>query len=244
MGQDTVYTELRLINKLYGAGIKKLDILKLAVSLLFSSLISHAVTAKTVVLDQVSDLEFHKQTRALVIAAHKAIGNEVTFVEVPLARSYQEIQKGKLSGLVCRVQHVGDTIENVVRIPESVGSFDLVLVIDSLQCPDCNSLNDLHHVVSVQGFVALQGYLEAQTNPPENISYLATREKVLEMLERQRVDGIIVSDVLLPIELLKQNPHWKVVPLKTENLFHYLHSENVHMVEPLSREIKRLKALN
>ena len=209
--------------------------------LLYMALLSYGSVAETLVLDKVSELEFHQKTRALLVKAHQSIGNELVFLDIPLGRSYQEIQKGVLSGFVCRVDNLHEKHPNIVKVSEPIGEFKVILVIDTQQCSQWNAVEELDHIASVQGFVALQDYLDTEEKSASNITYLANREKVFEMLNRKRVDGIIVSDVLVPEALLNAHPDWKVVTLKTQSLFHYLHVDYAHMANSLAAQLRSLQ---
>jgi hypothetical protein len=60
------------------------------------------------------------------------------------------------------------------------------------------------------------------------------------MMSKKRITAMLVSDVLLPNELLQANPHWRVSTIAEENLYHYLNKENEHIIPKLTLAIQNV----
>ncbi|WP_395342503.1 hypothetical protein PN836_001095 [Ningiella sp. W23] len=60
------------------------------------------------------------------------------------------------------------------------------------------------------------------------------------MIDHGRVQGVIVSDGLIPSEIYASHPNWKTIHIAQEELFHYLHRDNEVLVAALTIRLNRL----
>ncbi|MFC4700408.1 hypothetical protein ACFO4O_09585 [Glaciecola siphonariae] len=188
------------------------------------------------VFDEVSDMPFHSDVRDTLEQAYSLLEHKISYRSVPLKRSYREAESGRLSGLMGRVFYAQDNYKNLVRVPVPIASFDIVLVVNTHSCSQCDVTN-IKQVTAVSGFEALLYY---RKNNKVNfmLSEVSDRATLLNMMDKERIEAMIISRVLLPDELLSANPHWKVTTLATEYLFHYLTQENAYLIPELSGAIQ------
>lgn len=60
------------------------------------------------------------------------------------------------------------------------------------------------------------------------------------MIANKRVQGIIVSDVLIDLELRAEHPNWKPVVLGQENLYHFIHKKHKPIADALTPILQQI----
>ena len=187
---------------------------------LFGNAASYADTQQWV-FDEISETEFHQEVKLLIESAYQSLDIQIKYLSHPLARSYRDASLGRLSGLMARVEDREHQFPDLVRIPEPIANFEIVLVVNQSLCRDC-SISELRKIATVRKFAALKHYLNTQKLKLPLLE-VPNRRGVFKLMEGKRVDAMIVSRVLLPQSLLDTNIDWQVMHLTDDVLYHYIH---------------------
>lgn len=208
------------------------------ISTIFLIIISAPSLAQTLTFDQLSDHPYHERTTHIIEQAYAQIGYDIEYQSYPLKRSYMEANKSNLSGLMLRVEQEKGRLPEFIKVPVPMGHFKVVLLINTHLCPQCN-LQDLARVASVSGYAALEKIV-AKESLKYNAYYVPYRVTLFNIFKHERVDGIIISDVFLDEAMLQKNPHWQLVELGQDTLYHYLHKDAAHLLPLVSSAITQL----
>lgn len=193
----------------------------------------------TLVFESHARMPVERYVEAVLEKAYSDLGYSLTYVQLPLARSYQEANSGTIDGLKGRTAGVSEQYPNLIKVPFTLLEFKVVLVLDTQQCGECK-LESLRRVATVRGFKALNNYL--QDNPvPFPIEEFTSRERVITMLNSKRIEAAILAKSMIPNNEFEMHKHWEVVELTQASLFHYLHKKHQSLLSPLVIKLQELE---
>jgi len=172
-------------------------------------------------------------------SAYAPLGYTLTYQQLPLARSFIEANLGRLDGLRARVSSSAERYPNLVAVPFALFDFEVLLVGKRNHCGYCQ-LRQLNTVATIRGFKALDDYFSQLAYQPA-IVRLTNVLQVLDMLQKGRVDAII-----LPSNAFSQN-HWQDIntwskyPLISHPDFHFLHKKHKQLIPLVLAEMQRMQ---
>ena len=177
--------------------------------------------------------------QAVLEKAYDGIGYDVTYRNVPLARSFIEANKGELDGLRARVAAVADKYPNLIKVPFEILDFRLVLLADRRVCGACN-LSDVTQVAVTRGIVALEEELSTAL-ADKDVVEVTTAQQTLELMAAGKVQAAIMSDTNVPDEFYQLNHHWMIRTLAVLPDYHYLHKKHTELVPQLVRQLEAMR---
>lgn len=185
----------------------------------------------------------------LVKEAYRHLGLKVEMVGLPTARSLMSANDGTYDGEVARFRYIEASVPNLKRVPVSLGHIEYAPYILGTNRVDLSSWAAIKssglRVAGRQGARIVETALGNAVTTRNN-SY----EALLKMLLMRRVDVVIAPvgelEALyasMPLELNAQlNELKRLPPVASEPLYHYLHERNSDLIEPLTKELKRMEA--
>lgn len=207
-----------------------------------AALITNAAWAneKLIELDGKSHTPAAMFVQELLENAYSNIGYQVTYREVPLARSFVEANSGRLDGLRARIGTVADKYENLVKVPFNLLDFRLVLLADRRVCGVCN-LKQLKHVVVPRGMKAFEDFHSGHEDHLV-ITEVTDIEQALSMLSEGKTQAIILPDISLPADYLSSRQHWIKQTLAVMPDYHYLNKKHQAVVPMVLAELEKMQS--
>lgn len=171
--------------------------------------------------------------------AYAQIGYTLTYRQLPLGRSFVEVDKGRLDGLRARVDGATEKYPNLVKVPFEIFDFRLVLLADRRVCGICD-VSSLASIATTRGMMAFEGYFSShQVNA--HIIRMTTADQALELLTAGKVEAVILPEPMVPESFYQRNHHWMQRTLAVLPDFHYLNKQHVHLVPRLVDALNHLK---
>ncbi len=172
--------------------------------------------------------------------AYQHLGITVSTRNIPNKRASLMVASGKLDGLVNRIKGFETQITGLIRIPEAVGCFSAMAYTrdQSIKITGWDSLKPLR-----VGILLGRSYAEQATKGWANVLTLPTYDKLFDLLEADRLDVVIASD--MQGHLQKRMGKTTIKPngpaLQTFQLYHYLAKQHAALVPKLSAVLKAMK---
>lgn len=172
--------------------------------------------------------------------AYQNIGVKLSFNILPTKRALHASNLGITDGETARMEGVAKDYTNLIQIPVPVCliSFHIVFIKD-IKISKLEDLNK-YFVGVVRGHLAAEKLAENY-----NTTKAADVSALIQMLERNRVDAIIVSNSRLTdlkLSHLKDKITVVDLPDETKYLYHYLNKLHADIAARLTTEMKRLEA--
>ncbi|MDT0594911.1 hypothetical protein [Glaciecola petra] len=194
--------------------------------------------AETLIFDKPSSHPYHQSIQRKMENAYSQLGHKIEYRNIPLKRSYAEAEAEKVDGLMARVKPKKGSLQNLIMLPVPIRKFEVVLLINTDTCPTCNADN-IEYVASVSGFAALEKIID-NNSLSFDVIFVPERDILFRMIANNRVQGIIVSDVLIDAELRAKHPNWKTVVLGHENLYHFLNKKHSPIADALTPILQQM----
>lgn len=193
---------------------------------------------------RVTDIPFR-----VVTEAYNHLGLSVEIVPLPHARSLLSANDGTYDGNLPRFTYIEASAPNLRRVPASLGQLEYVPYVLKGTVDDLSSWE----AIKASG-LRVGGKLGNRLVETSLGNALISRNKdylpLLKMLLLHRLDVVIAPRGELEAQFASVPPELaehlsEVRPLQvlaTEQLYLYLHERNSDLIEPLTKELKRMEA--
>jgi len=214
--------------------------MKKIILLLFLLLVfnSHANKFKIAKIESAPGLAFNGK---LLEEIYKRADLKLEFVTLPGKRALIESSTGRIDGELSRIYEIGQEYPTLKRVPTPYGYVEPTAFTKKLN-------------FTVSGWDSLKGYkigvvigikfAELGTANQQNVSRVPRNELLFRMLERDRLDLIVMSK-FNGLFYAKKFGLDSVYPLKPAleriHVFHYLHEKHKDIVPKLDMVIKAMK---
>ncbi|MDJ0784008.1 MAG: hypothetical protein QNJ22_18720 [Desulfosarcinaceae bacterium] len=216
--------------------MKRLGILLMLI-LVWSPL---AHTEQTLVFGQIPG-PVSRISATLLTEAYRSLGIAIKCVEMPLARSLVESNKGSVDGEVNRVPVIEPQYPSLLRVPVSINQMEIVVFSRA-------------HDFEVSGWQHLWPYriairkgakiVEERTRGMQVFPFLSS-EKMFTLVHKERYDLCISARIngYLHIKTLRL-AHLRALepPLETIKLYHYLHNKHIHLLPLITAALQKMEA--
>lgn len=174
--------------------------------------------------------------------AYQQIDYKITYLTLPLARSFVEANEGRIDGLRFRVGNTAEKYPNLIAVPHPLLEFKVVLIADRRKCGMCD-LQQMHKVATIRGLKAVEDEISSKPFIDMNlqITEYTNLEQAMVLLKAQKIDGLIMTDIDLPVDLFKNSPYLIKQILSTRTDYHYLHNSHAEVVKRLSVVLKQME---
>lgn len=172
-------------------------------------------------------------------SAYKPLGYSLTYQPLPLARSFVEANQGRLDGLRARVSSSAERYSNLYAVPFALFDFEVLLLGNREHCGYCD-LQQLNTVATIRGFKALDDYFSQLAYQPA-IVRLTGVTQVLDMLQKGRVDAVILPSNGLPEQYWRDINRWSKYPLISLPDFHFLHKQHQPLIPLLLEQFQKMQ---
>lgn len=195
---------------------------------------------KIIQITAVENSAYSDIAEVVIKEAYQRIGLEVNIIRLPAKAAIMRASKGKSDAELFRVNNINQQFTQLIKLPVPINVVEATIASLSNEI-NVQTWNDL----SQYDFSIRQGikYSENATAHLER-HVVKHNEQLFKMLQAKRVDLIVLSR--LTGLLAQQDPQYKtfIIPshsIETYNLFHYMHQNNVHLVEPLTKALEQLQ---
>lgn len=188
----------------------------------------------SIILDGPGQVNTSLFVQEVLTQAYGKLGIIVNYQSLPLARSFVEANAGRIDGLRYRVDTVSEKYPNLQQVPFPLINFKIVLMADRRKCGMCD-LKNMHTIATVRGLKAIEDYVSSTAFKQLNlkVTQYTTAEQALVLLQAQRVDGVIMSDIDLPEDISTTHPYLIKQTLSVLTDFHYLHKKHQQLGQKL-----------
>lgn len=179
---------------------------------------------------------------AVLKAAYKKLGVRVIEKPLPAKRSLAEADLGLTDGEVNRIAAIEGKHPNLIRIKVPVDSFDVVVITLGSDIK-IDSLDDLYTLkVGIRSGIQ---FAERAVKKMPYVTRIKDWDILFDMLAMKRLDAIIAtphtweeqSTRLGQIDLNMHTP-----PLKSINLYHYLHKRHLDIVPSITSVLEEMQS--
>lgn len=176
--------------------------------------------------------------KALMEEAYAELDIELTYLDMPRARSIVEANAGRIAGELGRLPGLEQDYPNLIRVDFPLFQYQLVIVADRRQCGLCE-LNDLENLAYVNGMQGVE-HLLAEHDYQRPVVQALDLEQLQLMYRSHRVKAIILNDFEAQQLGLLDDPHNIAVPVLTELGYHYVHKQHAALVPQLYDVLNRM----
>lgn len=175
--------------------------------------------------------------KELLEQAYKELGYRIDYLNVPGARELSLTEKSVLSGVLARDIVIEQSAPNLVKVDVAVFSYKVLLITNSNVCETCE-LDTLSVVAYPRGGKIYQKFID---DLPSSVNTIAIggSQSLIQMLNKNRIDGIITSDTNIKASVLS-NPNLTAKTLEVRYDFHYLSPQVSHLKQPLESKLKQM----
>jgi hypothetical protein len=177
--------------------------------------------------------------KELLDEAYKQLGYEVNYLNVPGARELSLTEKSVLSGVLARDIVIEETSPTLIKVDVSLFSYKVLLITNSNVCGTC-SLDKIHVIAFPRGGKIYEKFID---DLPSSVNTIAIggSQSLIQMLNKNRIDGIITSDTNIKASVLSK-PNLTAKTLEVRYDFHYLSPQVSHLKQPLESKLKQMAA--
>ncbi len=178
----------------------------------------------------------------LMQGLYEAEGLSFEVRRLPGRRSLMEANSGRVDGELVRIALPRSEFPHLVPVPEPlltihVGAWGFHPGISRVK-----SWNDLKGM----RVAALRGMLLAEANLDGEVIWSSTVRSLFGMLDRQRVDAIILPDEIVAMAVRRQGvmpgEMYRSATLASFDVYHYLNERHAALAERLAKRIRELKS--
>ncbi len=173
--------------------------------------------------------------------AYQQAGMEIELKRLPAKRSLVDANRGVYDGELARVRNIEKMAPNLVRIPVSVYTTNVVVFTKNKQFPVKGWDSIKPYKTGILRGIALveaktKGFNRHMVNSPASLFNLLFAERI-DIAIFMHLDGLL--------ELNKTNLHASIKalspPLMKLKLYHYLHKKNQHLVPKLEKVLAAME---
>lgn len=82
--------------------------------------------AETLIFDQPSSHPYHQSIQYKIESAYSQLGHIIEYTNIPLKRSYAEVESENIEGLMARVKPKQGSLQNLIMLPVPISKFEVV----------------------------------------------------------------------------------------------------------------------
>lgn len=171
--------------------------------------------------------------------AFRRLGIDVDVAALPAERAMASVNDGLDDADILRIEGIDQKYRNLVRVPETVMSFDFVGYTNR-----ADVAFDGWAQLSRYALGYVQGWRIYETNSPSaDVTIARDLPQLFAMLEAGRIDVALADRWQGLYVLRKQRLQARLVepPLATQLMYIYLNSRHAALVEPLARRLAEIK---
>lgn len=198
-----------------------------------------AKLAPLFVLDGPSESPEALYIQEVLELAYKQLGYRIAYQPLSLADSFVEANAGRIDGLRGRIGDVEKSFTNLIKIPEPLLDFEMVLMADRRACGACD-LKWVEQVAVVKGFRAFEDY-RAKLDFPLDVVYVTHSKEAFELVMEGKVAGAIMSSTNVPEAYYSMNHHWIKSTLVTLPDYHYINKKHAELASKLTQFLADLR---
>lgn len=178
----------------------------------------------------------------LIEQVYQRAGLQAELVPLPAARAAIEVEAGRVDADLVRTQAFGQDHPQLLRVPTWLHRAYIVAAWLPQRQLGIERLQDLAPL-SVGGLHGLH-YLQEMTRGIRRVTLTQGPEQLCRMLSAGNVDAVIGSRFMLEQarRSLRLEPLAYSPPLRTLDLFHYLHARNRALLPAIDQALRELKA--
>ncbi|MDP4983678.1 substrate-binding periplasmic protein [Pseudoalteromonas tunicata] len=203
----------------------------------FLILVSNQIAAKCLLTFAApDDVEILYKEIQLLHQAYQAIGCDFTVLTMPAGRAIiEDIRDDSIDGEVVRGRNFSNLVTDFIAIPTPIMTMEVFAFSKTkkIEYATWNALKP-YRIATVRGFTVI----EKQLQKHQQITLLNTATQAFELLEKDRVDIVILPAPLR--QLATFNIETLQPALLEQPLYHFLHKRHQHLITPLNLEIQQL----
>jgi len=204
---------------------------------------SHLACAKApLVFSTAADAAIQEISEQVLREAYHNIGYSIRVEQHPNARSLIMSNSGKFDGELSRIAGIDKEFPNLIPVPVAINVNEGVAFTKNkdMTISDWESLRP-YRLACVLGVQVIRLALIER-----NIDcyYVATHEQTLQMLDLGRVDIALIPKINGLCVLRRSKLSGITIsgePLKTENLYHFLHKKNTELIPMIREELLKME---
>lgn len=198
-----------------------------------------AKSAPLFVLDGPSESPEAQYIQEVLELAYEQLGYRIAYQPLSIADSFIEANTGRIDGLRGRIGNVEKSFINLIKIPEPLLDFEMVLMADRRRCGACE-LKWVKQIAVVKGFRAFEDY-RAKLDFPLEVVYVTHSKEAFELVVQGKVAGAIMSNTNVPEAYYSMNHHWIKSTLATLPDYHYINKKHAELAPKLTQFLADLK---
>ena len=208
---------------------------------LFFNFISYAGNAslKQINISSIKYLQVTDQYKKFVLAAYTGLGYRVSFIEMPIARSIIEINKGTVDAMVIKLSAIEQKNPDLIRVPVVLATGALFLYCQ-IELPCNQSVMDKpsNMIGALIGHNLTTIYLAKYS---ASVYQTTTANQLAKMLSKKRLNYILtleIDDHGNYVGLVKSK--YNTVKLERLEAYHYIHRRIEGILPELTLSLKNV----
>jgi len=186
--------------------------------------------------------ELYEQTKPLMTELFKRHSYELEFQKLPLKRGLINANRGLDDGDGPRVKEIGYKYTDLIRVDVPIIKFSIHAHYKD-KAIKINNWNDIkpYNVGVRTGTLILVNNVKKVE--PKEITYVATNEKLLELLNENKID-IAIADRVMTRGIKKKMGYENMIespPLLQKNMYLYLNKKHKDKVASFERTLLKMK---
>lgn len=176
----------------------------------------------------------------VLIEAYARINIPISIVFTPAERSLRLANRGIVDGEIFRKRGIDDIYTNLIRLPVPINTIEIVAFVKNKNLKITNWGDLRPYRVGIRRGIKV---LESATAGMTVVS-VSRVEQLLKMLEKDRLDVVVVSKVLANKSFESSPPnniYMLNTPLAKVELYHYIHKKHIKLVPAISKVLKDME---
>ncbi|KZY32441.1 MULTISPECIES: ABC transporter substrate-binding protein [unclassified Oleiphilus] len=173
--------------------------------------------------------------------AYNKIGYQVEIHRLPNVRSLLSANMGMFDGEVSRIGNLHSSYPNLNAVPTAINMINII-ALGKHSSERVSKIKDLgHDVVCVKGVKLVEKLVE---DNKIQCTFVVNTNQALSMVALGRVKYTLLPETnALKALLTEPFENVKIVSpvLYSEKLYHYLHKNNLNIVEPLDKVLRKMQ---
>lgn len=206
-------------------------------------LISLSLKAETIRISTVEGLPLSEICSYILERVYEKAGLELEIVPMPPARAIRESTSGRIDGETHRIESYGDNNPELVRVPFSHYSIQVILYTDFDNPARLSTYDEFPQY----RFSILRGIKNSKelTSGFPNVHIVDDAMTMFQLLKLGRIDFAVTSNIFGD-SFLRRNGIDGIVahstPLQTTELYHYLHKDHSEVASIIDKTLRKMDA--
>ena len=210
--------------------------------LMFAFLVIGILHAEVMSINTPLRGEVYEQTKLLMEELFKRHSYELEFQKLPLKRALINANRGLDDGDGPRVREIGNKYTNLVRIEVPILKISIHAHYKdkAIKINNWNDIKPYHVAVRTGTLIQVNNVKKIG---PKEITYVATNEKLFELLEEKKVD-IVIAGRTQSRGVQRKIGYKNIIespPLLQKDMYLYLNKKHKDRVESFERTLLKMK---